>query len=77
VSKEEKNAEVLKKIQFIESSRDELESMKDNIVSSVREEIEMKMDEYFNEIIWKEEDLAYLTFYKCLGPKPDTSFQIL
>jgi len=29
--------------------------MKDDIVSSVREEIETKMDEYFNEIIWKEE----------------------
>lgn len=60
VSKEEKNAEVLKKIQFIESSRDELESMKDNIVSSVREEIEIKMDEYFNEIIWKEEDYTVI-----------------
>jgi DNA sulfur modification protein DndD len=56
VSKEEKNAEVLKKIQFIESSRNELESMKDDIVSSVRDEIETKMDEYFNEIIWKEEN---------------------
>lgn len=56
VSKEEKNAEVLKKIQFIESSQDELESMKDDIVSSVREEIQTKMEEYFNEIIWKEED---------------------
>lgn len=56
VSKEEKNAEVLKKIQFIESSRDELESMKNDIVSSVRDEIEAKMDEYFNEIIWKEEN---------------------
>jgi len=30
--------------------------MKDDIVSSVREEIETKMDEYFNEIIWKEEN---------------------
>ena len=60
VSKEEKNAEVLKKIQFIESSRDELESMKDDIVSSVREEIETKMDEYFNEIIWKEEDYTVI-----------------
>jgi len=56
VSKEEKNAEVLKKIQFVESSRNELQSMKNDIVSSVREEIQTKMDEYFNEIIWKEED---------------------
>jgi len=60
VSKEEKNAEVLKKIQFIESSREELESMKNDIVSSVREEIETKMDEYFNEIIWKNEDYTVI-----------------
>lgn len=60
VSKEEKNAEVVKKIQFIESSRDELDSMKDDIVSSVREEIETKMDEYFNEIIWKKENYTVI-----------------
>ncbi|GAA0452566.1 AAA family ATPase (plasmid) [Halococcus dombrowskii] len=56
VSKEEKNAEILKKMQFIGSSRDELESMKEDIISSVREEIETKMNNYFNEIIWKNED---------------------
>lgn len=60
VSKEEKNAEILKKIHFVESSRDALESMKDDIVSSVREEIQTKMDEYFNEIIWKKEDYTVL-----------------
>jgi len=75
VSKEEKNAEVLKKIQFIESSRDELESMKDDIVSSVREEIETKMDEYFNEIIWKEENytvsLTKEYQVRVVGPRND------
>lgn len=60
VSKEEKNAEILKNIQFIDSSREELESMKEDIVSSVRDEIESKMDEYFNEIIWKEEDYTVI-----------------
>lgn len=60
VSKEEKNAEILKKIHFVESSRDALESMKDDIISSVREEIQTKMDEYFNEIIWKKEDYTVL-----------------
>lgn len=56
VSKEEKNAEILKNIQFVDSSRKQLESMKEEILSSVRDDIESKMDEYFNEIIWKEED---------------------
>ncbi len=60
VSKEEKNAEILKKIQFIDSSRKELESMKEEIVSSVRDDIESKMDEYFNEIIWKDEDYSVI-----------------
>jgi DNA sulfur modification protein DndD len=75
VSKEKKNAEVLRKIQFVESSRAELASMKEEIVSSVREEIETKMNEYFNEIIWKDEtyNVALTETYQVRveGPRDD------
>jgi len=49
--------------------------MKDDIVSSVREEIETKMDEYFNEIIWKEENytvsLTKEYQVRVVGPRND------
>jgi len=49
--------------------------MKDDIVSSVREEIETKMDEYFNEIIWKEKNytvsLTKEYQVRVVGPRND------
>ncbi|QZY01204.1 AAA family ATPase [Halobaculum rubrum] len=55
-SQKEENAELLKRIRFIETSRYRLVSVKEDILSTVRSEIEAKLNEYFNEIIWKEEE---------------------
>lgn len=55
-SEEDENAELLKRISFSETARGEIEEIKEDILGSVREEIEAKMDEYFNEIIWKDDD---------------------
>jgi DNA sulfur modification protein DndD len=54
-SKKDENAELLKRIRFINNSREELESIKEDILSSARSQIETRLNEYFNEIIWKEE----------------------
>lgn len=56
VSEEDENSDLLTRISFAETAREELQSIKDDIVSSVRKEIEAKMDEYFNEIIWKDDN---------------------
>jgi DNA sulfur modification protein DndD len=55
-SQKTENAELLERISFAETARGELEDIKKEILNSVREEIEDKMDEYFNEIIWKADE---------------------
>lgn len=59
-SKKDENKGVLRRIEFLESAHEELESIKEDILASVRDEIQVKMNEYFNEIIWKDEDFTVI-----------------
>lgn len=74
-SKREENSELLKRIEFLETSRDELASVKEEILASVRSEIEERMNEYFNEIIWKKEQYSVTLEddyqVKVRGPRED------
>ena len=53
---EEKNREVLNQIEFITDSRNEIRSIKNEILSSVRAEMNERMNRYYNNIVWKDED---------------------
>lgn len=55
-ARREENKEYLQQIQFLKVAQQELEAIKEDILASVRDEIQTKMNEYFNEIIWKDEE---------------------
>ncbi|WP_236639897.1 AAA family ATPase [Salinigranum halophilum] len=74
-SKKNENAEILKQIDFLEAAKKKLTSIKEKILLNVRTEIQDRMDEYFNEIIWKDEEYSVTLnedyFVRVEGPHND------
>jgi len=55
VEKEKKHDQLLRKIRFVENARDKVESVETKILDQVRDETETSLENYFNDLIWKEE----------------------
>lgn len=46
---------LLRRVQFVEEAREEIKKIRTNILDRVRSETETRLEEYFNELIWKDE----------------------
>lgn len=55
LEKEERHAEVLRKIKFVHAAQEQIQMIKTEILEQVRSETEACLEQYFNELIWKEE----------------------
>lgn len=55
MEKEDQHQILLRRVQFVEEAREEVEQIRANILNQVRSETEARLEEYFNELIWKDE----------------------
>lgn len=55
MEKNDKHQILLGRVQFTEEARDTVERIRTNILDQVRNETEARLEEYFNELIWKDE----------------------
>lgn len=55
LEKEEKHADLLRKIRFIDAAQKRLQEIKTEILEEVRSETRAYLEQYFNELIWKNE----------------------
>lgn len=55
MEKEDQHQTLLRRVQFVEEAREEVEQIRTNILNQVRNETEARLEEYFNELIWKDE----------------------
>jgi DNA sulfur modification protein DndD len=60
LAKDERNADLVAEVEFYKRARQEVESIKDDLLTQVRTDIETSLDTYYNELTWKNEayDLA-------------------
>jgi len=62
MEKEDQHQALLRRVQFVEKARERVEEIRSNILERVRRETEDRLEEYFNELIWKDERYEiYLT----------------
>lgn len=62
MEKEDQHQALLRRVQFVERARERVEGIRSNILERVRRETEDRLEEYFNELIWKDERYEiYLT----------------
>lgn len=55
MEKEDQYQILLRRVQFVEEASEKVEQIRANILDKVRSETEARLEEYFNELIWKEE----------------------
>ncbi|WP_411964686.1 AAA family ATPase [Haloferax sp. YSMS24] len=55
LDKEEQHQILLRRVRFVEEARDEIKQIRTNILDRVRNETEERLEDYFNQLIWKEE----------------------
>lgn len=55
MEKEDQHQILLRRVQFVEEAREEVKQIRANILDQVRNETEARLEEYFNELIWKDE----------------------
>ena len=55
LKKEERFKELSQKLDFIDNVRDDLEGIRETILSKIRTRIEDNINKFFNELIWKEQ----------------------
>lgn len=55
VEREKQHEEILRKIAFVEKSREKVEGCETDILEQVRTETEDSVEQFFNDLIWKEE----------------------
>ncbi|RQG92818.1 chromosome segregation protein [Natrarchaeobius halalkaliphilus] len=55
MEKEDQHQILLRRVQFVEEAREEVKTIRTNILDQVRSETEDRLEEYFNELIWKDE----------------------
>lgn len=56
LEKKEEHQELLKKLKFTKTAIDNINGIRETILSKVREDTEENVEEYFNQLIWKDED---------------------
>jgi DNA sulfur modification protein DndD len=56
LEKESRYEEVVTQLEFAETAEDYLRDIKESILAEIRENTEANLEEYFNEIIWKNQD---------------------
>lgn len=56
LSKKEKHQELVNKLEFLEDSIDNVTEVRETVLSEIRDEAEEKVEEYFNQLIWKDEE---------------------
>jgi DNA sulfur modification protein DndD len=70
-----KYQEMIRKVEFLEDTADDISDIKNKILSQIRKETQERLDEYFNELIWKDEeyDIQVGENYtvSVLGPRGD------
>lgn len=55
MEKEDQHQVLLRRVQFVEEAHEEVARIRTNILERVRSETEDRLQEYFNELIWKDE----------------------
>jgi DNA sulfur modification protein DndD len=55
MEKEDQHRVLLRRVRFVEETRERVEEIRSNILERVRRETEDRLEEYFNELIWKDE----------------------
>ena len=55
-AKEDKHRKLMKKLDFVEGASEEISEIKQTILAQIRENTEENMNQYFNDLIWKDED---------------------
>jgi DNA sulfur modification protein DndD len=55
-AKEDKHRRLMKKLDFVEEASEEISEIKQTILAQIRENTEENMNQYFNDLIWKDED---------------------
>jgi DNA sulfur modification protein DndD len=55
MEKQEQYQILLQRVEFVERAREEVAEIRENILNQVREETEARLEDYFNELIWKDE----------------------
>lgn len=55
MEKEKQHQILLRRVQFVEDAYTEVEEVRSNILDQVRSETESRLEDYFNELIWKDE----------------------
>lgn len=56
LEKEDRHEQVLSQLEFTEKAQSHLEDIKGSILAEIRESTEENLDQYFNELIWKDEE---------------------
>lgn len=56
LEKQDRHEEVLNQLDFAEEAESELRNIKETILDEIRQNTEDNLEQYFNEIIWKEEE---------------------
>jgi len=56
MEKQEQYQILLQRVEFVEEARQEVDEIRANILNQVRKETESRLEEYFNELIWKDEN---------------------
>lgn len=73
--KQERHRELIQKIDFVNDAIGELEGIKETILDQIRAETQENMEQYFNELIWKDEgyeiELDEEYQVSVLGPRGD------
>jgi DNA sulfur modification protein DndD len=54
--KEDRHKTILEQTDFADDALSEMQEIKENILSQIREETEENLNEYFNDLIWKEDE---------------------
>lgn len=55
MEKDKQHQILLGRVQFVEQAREKIEEIRSNILDQVRNETQDRLEEYFNELIWKDE----------------------
>jgi DNA sulfur modification protein DndD len=56
VDKQDKRRELLTKVNFVAEAKETVKDIKSDILEQVRSQTEESLEEYYNELIWKDED---------------------
>jgi DNA sulfur modification protein DndD len=56
LKKKEKHQDLVKKLEFMEQSIDHVNDIQETVLTEIRSQAQEKIEEYFNQLIWKDEE---------------------